>query len=433
MAEVSQAPSVTAEGWHAQFSPSKAERWLNCPGSIAAEAMLPAGRPSSVYADEGTAAHLLAARAFTYDKDAAFFIGEEIQVGHNVFVVDDAMAEAVQVYLDDTRRRVGPNDTFMYEQRVFFSETIGAPEQGGTSDAIILHAGGRRLTIEDYKHGMGVKVDAEENVQMGLYALGVLETFGPIMEEVEEVTFVIHQPRIDHLSEWTCPISWLHALAERARHAVVDAGAAVAAACAGREIPATFFGVTEKGCQWCPIKATCDHYRHFVSDQVLGDFKALDDPTTVEVMGVPPPPAAPSKLGQLFGVLDMIEGWCRAVRSETERLVMAGTQVVGPDGLPMKVVEGKKGNRRWSDERIAGDTLVTVLGPDKAFKPQELISPSVAEKALGKKRKAEFDALLRPLTTQSDGAPKLALGSSPLPPYQGAAKSDEFEDLGDAS
>ncbi len=44
---------------HALLSPSSAERWMQCPGSVA----LSYGAPdsSSEYADEGTAAHELAA------------------------------------------------------------------------------------------------------------------------------------------------------------------------------------------------------------------------------------------------------------------------------------------------------------------------------------------------------------------------------------
>ena len=433
MAAVSQAPSATAEGWHAQYSPSKSEQWMNCPGSIAASIDLPAG-PSSTFADEGTAAHLLASRAFDYKKDAAFWIGEDIQVNNNLFPVTAEMAAFVQVYIDEMRRRTLPGDTAMHEQRVYFSDIVRVADQGGTADFIILHAGCKRVTIADLKYGMGVEVSAVENKQMMTYAAAVVfETFDMLMSEVEEITMLICQPRIsDAPSEWTCTRAQLAEHADNMEAAVTAAEMAIRCKKAGEPLPPSLFQVTQKGFRWCPVKPTCDHYRQFVANEVMGDFKALDTPESVAVLGVPQVPGAPSKLGYLYGILDMIDGWTKAVRGEVERLVLAGTQVVGPDGLPMKIVEGKKGNRAWSDEEAAAATLMTVLGPDDAYKPPQVISPADAEKKLGKKRKAEYEDFIKPLVTQSPGKPSVVLGSDPRPPYVAEASTDEFQDLGGA-
>lgn len=431
MNAVSQGAPGDTGGWHATFSPSSSERWLNCPGSMPLLERQPP-RPGGTDARLGTAAHYLASRAFTYDKDAEFFRGEQIEAEGSVFIVDDDMIQAVQYYLDDVRRRIGPGDHFMFEQRVYFSETIGAEDQGGTSDAFILHAGCKRLTVEDYKHGMGVPVSAEENTQMGLYALGVLETFEAIVgDEIEEVNLVICQPRIDNLSEWTASREWLMALRERAREAVAKVQTAEIDLEIMGKIRPELFKVTEKGCRWCGLKSTCDAYRQFVADQVYGDFEILDKPGEVEVLGKPEPPSDAVKLGELFGVLDLVEGWCRGVRAEVERRIFAGMEVIGPDGQPMKLVEGKKGNRSWIDEATAIATIETVLGPDKVYKPPVVVSPSAVEKALGKERKAEYEDFFAPLVIQPPGAAKVALGSDSRPPFQPAAADGEFADLGD--
>lgn len=415
---------------HARFSPSAAERWVNCPGSVALSRDLPA-QPPSRYAAEGSAAHTLAERAIAHGKPADFWIGEQIEHDGFVFTVDAEMAAYVQVYLDEVHARVG-DGTLLAEQRVGFSEAIGVHDQFGTSDCIILSADGKRLVVGDLKYGQGVQVFAENNLQMLTYAVAVFETFDAVLDfsAVEEIELFICQPRLDHIDSWSTTPEQVREHAAKLRLA---AGAAIEGLYAldeGEPIPDELFRVTEKGCQWCPARPTCAKHREFVSAIVFDDFKALDEPDVVAVQGAPSVPGSPDKLGQLFGVIDIVEGWCRAVRAEVERLVMAGTEVIGPDGERMKVVEGKKGNRSWSDADQAAAVLSTLLGPDNAY-ARKLLTPAQVEKALGKKRKQEFADMLAPLTTQAPGRPKVTLGSDPAPPWTGSAGADEFEVLGD--
>lgn len=67
---------------------------MACPGSSRMEAGLPDS--TSVYAEEGTAAHELAAHCFTQNVDAASCIGQIF----NGFTVDAEMARHVQAYID---------------------------------------------------------------------------------------------------------------------------------------------------------------------------------------------------------------------------------------------------------------------------------------------------------------------------------------------
>ena len=89
------------------------------------------------------------------------------------------------------------------QQRVDYSDAIGVPNSFGTADCIIL--AGDTIKIIDLKYGMGVKVDAEENEQLMLYALGALETFG-ILGDFTKAKLVIVQPRLNHISEWEVAI-----------------------------------------------------------------------------------------------------------------------------------------------------------------------------------------------------------------------------------
>ena len=98
---------------HANLGASKAERWMNCPGSVALEADLP--NTSSEYAREGTAAHEVAEQCLLSGKDAIDFLdeiitvteteiiwGKETQVPYEIEVTEE-MCEAVQMFVSYVR------------------------------------------------------------------------------------------------------------------------------------------------------------------------------------------------------------------------------------------------------------------------------------------------------------------------------------------
>jgi hypothetical protein len=400
-----------------------------CPGSVALTRDIP--NPSSVYADEGTAAHTLASRALEYGKPAIFWLGEQIQANDRVFTVDEEMAGHVQTYVDEVLSRVGTG-TLMIEQRVEFSDAVGVPDQFGTADAIILSADGEHFEMVDLKFGQGRQIFAKENPQLMSYGLGVLESFGVVMGDVKRVTLTIHQPRIDHLDSWDCTVEELHAHGRRMQLAAKAALEGCDVMDITGSVPAELLVPDAKACDFCPAKADCPALREFVSSTVYNDFTALDAPETLAVVGAPPVPKA-ERLGAVFGVLDLVEAWCRSVRGEVERLVMQGMTVVGPDGEPMKVVEGKKGNRAWIDAAKAEAMLAGILPPDKFYKPREIVTPSVADKLLNGSRKVKSPQWepLTALIAQSPGQPKVTLGSDPRPPYDPGADASEFSNLED--
>ena len=99
------------------FPPSGSPRWMPCPGSVALCAGLP--RTSSIYADEGTAAHYLASRALVYEKPALFFLDETVQIGERVWTFTQEMCDGVQIYLDYVAREAAAiGGTILAEQAV---------------------------------------------------------------------------------------------------------------------------------------------------------------------------------------------------------------------------------------------------------------------------------------------------------------------------
>jgi hypothetical protein len=410
---------------HALFSPSSASRWMRCAGSVKLHKST-----SSVYADEGTAAHELGAWCLNHpDSMADDRVGETIAVGGRDFTVDQDFADAVQIYVNDARAR-GKDCYQLVEVRVDLSKSLGVPDQFGTSDFIAISRDFKHVTVEDLKFGRGVKVYAEKNEQGMEYALGALEALefaGFDVALIEHVTIVICQPRIDHIDEWTISLADLRAFEAETRKAVERCQTALMLD-VGTPAFETTLTPGEKQCQWCSAKATCPALAKFVSAQVFGEFDAIDDPTTI-AMKPPKPPIDAATLGQRMGIIDMIQDWCKAVRAEGERRVLSGDTIPGTDGLPYKIVEGKRGNRAWSDEAKAEEALVAALA-DAAYKPKEIITASAAAKILDKpKTREHWAAAFVPLITQPNGALSVVAGSDPRPAVSKAAVADDFSDV----
>ena len=61
-------------------------------------------------------------------------------------------------------------------------------------------AGNGRIHICDYKNGVGVKVDAHNNPQMMLYAVGALHELADVYDDIQKVSMSIIQPHINNIS-----------------------------------------------------------------------------------------------------------------------------------------------------------------------------------------------------------------------------------------
>ena len=97
----------------------------------------------------------------------------------------------------------------LIEQKVDFSEYV--PDGYGTADCIIVSD--NTLQIIDFKYGLGVLVDAEQNTQLMCYSIGALNLFDSLYD-IKEVTMHIFQPRRENVQNWTIPVDELKAWAE---------------------------------------------------------------------------------------------------------------------------------------------------------------------------------------------------------------------------
>lgn len=388
---------------------------MRCSGSLAMESGLP--DTSSKFADEGTAAHELAAWALEAGNDAAAYIGRLILTEENVFEVDDDMAANVQIYLDNVRSYV-QGGQLMIEQRVDFSHVVNVPDQGGTSDAIIITADGTEIQVHDLKYGRGVRVDAQDNEQLMLYALGALNEYG-MVGDFKTVRTVIHQPRLGHLSEAVCTIEEIQ---QFANHAGERAFIAIQVL-NHKDEAYLHLEPGEKQCQWCKAKANCPKLAAHVEESVGADFGHLTS-TGADVdklinNGVP--------LSDKMAAVDLIEDWCKAVRAEVERRLFDGVPVPG-----YKLVEGKRGNRKWAKPADVEATLKSMRLKVEEMYDFTLISPTSAEKlakvgTIGKRQWPRLQELI----TQSEGKPSVAPESDKRQALVLTAAVDDFDLVGD--
>jgi hypothetical protein len=378
---------------HSVLSPSGAHRWMRCPGSIAAESGMP--DTSSKYAAEGTAAHELASKCLELDANAEAVIGDTITVEGFDFTVTAEMARHVNDYCKLVRE-YAEGGQLLVERRVNFSEAIGVPNSTGTSDAIVIHPD--RITVIDLKYGMGVKVDATENEQLQLYALGALHDYD-VLGDFQEIVMVVHQPRLNHVSEWSIPAAKLEEFRENARLAAIEA--------LDHSNPRLEPG--EKQCRFCKAKATCPALKAEISDTVGG----IASPSDFADLAV----AEEDELSQAMQRVELVEQWCKAIRAEVERRLLAGEAVAG-----FKLVEGRRGNRAWTNE-----DEVEKLFKSFRFKKEEmydfkLISPTKAEKLL-KSNPGRWEKV-NALTSRGDGKPSVAPATDRRPALA-VSNSDE--------
>lgn len=404
---------------HAAWSPSAAHRHIPCTGSLALESVLP--EKSSSFADEGTAAHELASMALTEERDAAAYIGRVITVKgrdgaeSTDFTVDEDMAAEVQKYLDAVRT-FADGGSLLVEQRLEFSEYIGVPEQFGTSDAVVMV--GDELQVHDLKFGRGVRVDADDNEQLMLYALGALATFGMAVD-FKRVRMVIHQVRLDHLSEWDCTVERLLEFANRAAAAAQEGFKYLTMFKRGEPLPPSAFNPGDKQCRWCKAKSTCPALTGEVSRIVYGDSNVIGNKhETAQPVEVP---KALNLLGTYRDRAELIMEWCKAVIHRVDEELEAGREVPG-----WKQVLGKKGNRAWEDKAEAEKRLKGMRLKHEEIFDYTIISPTQAEKKLAKEYPRAWPKLAE-LIKQPPGRPITVPHTDPRPAVQPG--DDDFDDL----
>lgn len=370
---------------HAILSASSSHRWLACPPSALECAKVP-DTPSE-FARQGTDAHALC----EYKVQQALG-NKAIDPTAKLTYVDEEMVRCADEYVQFVMEKLAEaketckDPLVMVEQRLDFSKWV--PDGFGTGDCLIV--ADDRLTVIDYKHGMGVLVEAEENPQMMCYALGALDLFDGIYD-IQQISMTIFQPRRENVSTYTVSKDELRWWAEYE----LKPTAALAAKGEGE------YRAGEH-CRFCKIKATCRKRAEYNLELAKYDFAM---PSTLEA----------AEIEAVLSKVDSLVSWAGDVKEYALQQALSGKNWTG-----WKLVEGRS-NRRYTD-----DEAVASVVQQAGFDPYEkkLLGITAMTKQLGKK---QFDELLGPFVEKPQGKPVLVPESDKRPAMHTAA--DDFNDV----
>lgn len=371
-----------SEREHALLSPSSSSRWLNCtPSARLAEN---AENKSSVYAEEGALFHEICEYCLA-QWDAGVWepdpFGEDLpelkddHLMHPLFKQE--MFKHARNYCDfvmNENYNLEKSDgacKLLLEEKVDISEY--APECFGSVDCQLV--GRDTLIVIDLKYGEGVKVYAERNTQLMLYALGAIKG----KPSIKTIRLVIAQVRLNHFDVWEISANDLLQWADK----VLKPTAKKAFAGKGEQKMGDW-------CGFCPIKAQCRKQY----EAVVSDFDKYEYPELL----------TEDEICDLIEKIDKYKGWLESVNKFVYDEALRGHKWKG-----YKLVAGRSSRVITDEEAIRQDLLTKKYLEDEIFNIK-LKGIGDLEKLVGKK---QFSALYGQYVRSKPGNPKLVPDSAP--------------------
>lgn len=375
---------MNEEKGHALLSASGAHRWLNCTPSARLEREFDDN--SGEAAAEGTAAHALSehklrrALKLRSKKPVSKYDSDEMDNhtdGYVEFVLE-IIEQAKQTCIDPK---------VLIEQRLNFSKYV--PDGFGTGDCLVIADG--TLHIIDFKYGQGLLVEAEDNPQMKLYALGALELFDGIYDIVS-VAMTIYQPRRENVSTHTVFKESLYQWADE----VLQPLAQLAFDGSGEYCSGDW-------CRFCRAAVKCR-------------ARAEEKLKLTQLEFALPPLLTDAEIEDVLAKLDELTAWASDIRAYAlEAAIHHGKQWNG-----FKLVAGRSNRKYASEEKVA--ETVKAAGYHDIYR-QSLITITEMERLMGKQK---FNEILGGLIEKPPGKPSLVPLSDKRPAINASSAKIDF-------
>lgn len=372
---------------HAVLSASGSHRWLNCTPSARLE--LEFENTGSEAAREGTAAHALCEHKL---KRALHMRSRRPVSDYD----SDEMEECTDAYVDfvmeqyEAAKQVCEDPVILIEQRLDFSCYV--PDGFGTGDCLIISDD--RLHIIDFKYGMGVLVEAEDNPQMKLYALGALAVYDALYD-IREVSMTIFQPRRENVSTWTIPVEDLKAWAENE----LKPRAKMAYDGEGEYLPGEW-------CTFCRAAVRCRARAEEKLKLAQTEFRM-------------PPLLTDAEIEDILAVLPDLTKWANEITAYALDTALNH----GKEWIGFKVVQGRS-VRKYRDEAAIAEAAKEAGYKD--IYRQSLIPLTEMQRLMGKDR---FEEILGSLITKAPGRPTLVPKSDRRPAMNVSNAINEFYEI----
>lgn len=399
---------------HALLSPSGAKKWLTCAASLACEKDIP--NTSGKAAVLGTAMHTIAevhlnayirGTALPLEREVGAYVLDEgkgqikalISPIKGAVLITADMIEQVRKYTDYCKAIIDVATYAKLEMRVNLTEVLHPGYEGvetfGTADLVavqgLANTDEHMLIIGDLKTGRH-RVEAKENKQLMLYALGVYRRLKR-RYNITVVRLVIFQPYAGGASEWDISVEGLELFAKFAQKRALSA---LDAYFRGKKnLKPSDFRPSVDGCQWCRFSEQCAARTKTVNS-VLAEV--LEDDFALEL--------TPEQLVAEYEKLPLLRQHIDKVEKAMAAALHSGKKVPG-----YKLVEGKMGNRAWKDaEKVAE------LYGDKLTK-EVLMTPTEAVKVVPEEELKDF-------ITRKPGAPCVATADDKRPEWNQVTEED---------
>lgn len=409
---------------HALLSPSGAKKWLSCAASLACEKDIP--NTSGKAAVLGTAMHTIAevhlnayirGTALPLEREVGAYVLDEgkgqikalISPMKGAVLITADMIEQVRKYTDYCKAIIDVATYAKLEMRVNLTEVLHPGYEGvetfGTADLVavreLVNADRHMLIIGDLKTGRH-RVEAKENKQLMLYALGVYRRLKR-RYNITVVRLVIFQPYAGGASEWDISVEGLELFAKFAQKRAL---LALDAYFRGKKnLKASDFKPSVDGCQWCRFSEQCAARTKTVNSVLAEE---LEDDFALEL--------TPEQLVAEYEKLPLLRQHIDKVEKAMAAALHSGKKVPG-----YKLVEGRSGNRAWKDAKEVIDAAeINEIDRKMLFK-ESLVSPKEAEAAF---KNTDAWPILEKLITRKPGAPCVATADDKRPEWNSVSEED---------